>query len=118
MNLKNTRQKNMETTQLQFVTFKQARLLKKLGLDWSDIILIVHTVAHAFEWLRENWLLVDWLDFSGEYDEYGEPLFFTNYLFGKEPRRTSKKAMPRKSAESALLDDILNVLMNLKTEEK
>ncbi|MDR3132997.1 MAG: hypothetical protein LBU42_03115 [Prevotellaceae bacterium] len=68
------------------------------------------TVALALEWVRENWLLADWLDFSGEYDEDGEPRFYSNYLFGKEPRKTSKKAMPRKSIESALLDELLNVL--------
>jgi hypothetical protein len=127
----------MDTKQLQLVTFEQAKRLIVLGFDWyanvvyainpntntpglcdrgiaishrNDIICSAPTIALALEWVRGNWLLADWLDFSGEYDEDGEPLFYSNYLFGKELRKTSKKAMPRKYIESALLDELLNVL--------
>jgi hypothetical protein len=123
----------MDTKQLQLVTQRQAQRLKAAGFDWdcgyhyrgenrlkdypplsnkelAENSFSAPTVALALEWVRENWLLADWLDFSGEYDEDGEPLFYRNYLFGKELRKTSKKAMPRKSIESALLDELLNVL--------
>jgi hypothetical protein len=122
--------------QLPLVTFEQARKLKVLGFYWEvpdfyyltgtlvrrneidnhnhkrfdNECVSAPTVALAFEWIRKNWLLVDWLDFSGEINEYGEPLFYSNYFFGKEPRKTSKEAMPRKKIESKLLDELLTLL--------
>jgi hypothetical protein len=125
----------METKQLQPVTFGQAKRLKKLGFNWeteehycgafmdlhvgqkldrnSDplrCICSAPAVALALKWFRETKGLFGCVFFAVEHFRKG---YYWNYFSFNDKNilgKTASLAGSYEAAESALLDELLNIL--------